>query len=26
VFEKRIQNPLFEQKKYLINDVKTLLN
>jgi len=26
VFEKRIQNPLFEQKKYLMNEVKTLLN
>lgn len=26
VFEKKIQNPLFEQKKYLLNDVKTLLN
>ena len=26
VFEKKIQNPLFEQKKYLVNEVKTLLN
>ena len=26
VFDKKIQNPLFEQKKYLINEVKTLLN
>jgi len=26
VFERRIQNPSFEQKKYLINEVKTLLN
>jgi len=26
VFEKKIQNPLFEQKKYLMNEVKTLLN
>ena len=26
VFEKRIQNPLFEQKKYLLNEVKTQLN
>jgi PAS domain S-box-containing protein len=26
VFEKKIQNPLFEQKKYLLNEVKTLLN
>ncbi|MCW8804133.1 MAG: PAS domain-containing sensor histidine kinase [Ignavibacteriaceae bacterium] len=26
VFEKKIQSPLFEQKKYLVNEVKTLLN
>ncbi len=26
VFEKKIQKPLFEQKKYLMNEVKTLLN